>query len=77
MKNDILMFWRRFQCDFCMIHVSLARITITHACCIALTLPGSLRRCLNARSSVLMFKQLPWVSANVSLVHKNMCDAYK
>ena len=43
-----------------------ARITIRHVCFIALTLAGSLRRCLNTRSHSLVFKQLPREPANVN-----------
>ena len=43
-----------------------ARITIAHVCSIALSLAGSLWRCLNTRPSGLVFKQLPRDPANVN-----------
>ena len=52
-----------------------ARITITHVCFIALTLAGSLGRCLNPRPIGLVFKQHPRDPANVN-AWKNMCDPY-
>ena len=52
-----------------------ARITITHVCFIALTLAGSLGRCLNTRPKGLVFKQLPRDPAYVN-ARKNMCDPY-
>ena len=69
------MFKRRFQCGLCWNQVKYARITITHVCFIALTLAGSLGRCLNTRPSGLVFKQLPRDPANVN-AWKNMCDPY-
>ena len=45
---------------------------ITQVCFIALTLAGSLGRCLNTRPNGLVFKQLPGDSAN----EENMCDPY-
>ena len=55
--------------------VKYARITITHVCFIALTLAGSLRRCLNTRPIGLVFKQHPRDPANVN-AWKNMYDPY-
>ena len=50
----------------CMLNqVKYARITITHVCFIALTLAGSLGRCLNTWPIGLVFKQLPRDPANV------------
>ena len=69
------MFKRCFQCGLCWNQVKYARITITHVCFIALTLAGSLGRCLNTRPSGLVFKQLPQDPANVN-AWKNMCDPY-
>ena len=69
------MFKRRFQCGLCRNQVKYARITITHVCFIALTLAGSLGRCLNTRPNGLVFKQLPRDPANVN-EWKNMCDPY-
>ena len=60
------MFKRRFQQGLCSNQVKHARITITHVCFIALTLAGSLGRCLNTRPYGLVFKQLPWDPANVN-----------
>ena len=65
-KMDILMFWQRFQCKFHWSKVKYARITITHVSFIALTLAGSLGRCLNTPPIVLMFKHLPLDTANVN-----------
>ena len=47
-KMDILMFKRRFQCGFGWNQLKYARIMIIHVCFIALTLAGSLGRCLNS-----------------------------
>ena len=44
-KMDNLMFQQRFRCEFGWNKVKYARITITHACFIALTLAGSLGWC--------------------------------
>ena len=46
----------------------MQEITITHVCFIALTLAGSLVRCLNMRPNSLMFKQLP--RAQQMLMHE-------
>ena len=54
--------------------VMITRITITHVCFFALTLAGSLRRCLNTRPISPVFKQHPGL-ANVNAC-KNMCDPY-
>ena len=56
----------RFQRGLYWNQVKYARITITHVCFIALTLVGSLARCLNIRPNGLMFKQLPRYQANVN-----------
>ena len=69
------MFQQRFRCEFGWNKVNYARITITHVCFIALTLAGSLGRCLNTRPIGLVFKQHPRDSANVNAL-KNMCDPY-
>ena len=67
-KNGILryivlvLFWWAFAWN----QVKYARIMITHVCFIALTLAGSLGRCLNNRPNYLVFKQLPWNPANVN-----------
>ena len=74
-KIDNLMFQQRFQCEFGWNKVKYARITITHVCFIALTLAGSLGRCLNTRPIGLVFKQHPRDPANVN-AWKNMCDPY-
>ena len=62
-----------FQCFTQCLHwafgwnkVKYARITITHGCFIALTLAGSLGRCLNTQPIGLIFKQLPRDPANVN-----------
>ena len=60
------MFMRLFQRGVCLNRVKYARITITHVCFIALTLAGSLGRCLNTRPNGLVFKQLPRDPANVN-----------
>ena len=70
-----LMFQQRFQCELGWNKVNYARITITHVCFIALTLAGSLGRCLNTRPIGLVFKQHPPDPANVN-AWKNMCDPY-
>ena len=54
-----------FQWAFGWNQVNFARIMMTHVCYIALTLAGSLGRCLNTRPNGLVFKQLPWDPANV------------
>ena len=46
--------------------VKYARLTVTHVCFIALTLAGSLGRCLSTRPVGLLFKQLPQNPANVN-----------
>ena len=69
------MFQQRFQCEFGWNKVKYARITITHVCFIALTLAGSLGRCLNTRPISFVFKQHPRDLANVNAL-KNMCDPY-
>ena len=71
---DAILFWeikckkfkRRFHCGLCWNQVKYARITITHVCFIALSLAGSLWRCLNTRPDGLVFKQLPRDPANVN-----------
>ena len=63
---DILMFKQSFQGEFGWNKVNYARITFIHVCFIALTVPGSLRRCLNTPPISHMFKQLPWDSASVN-----------
>ena len=65
-KMDNLMFLQRFQCELGWNKVKNARITITHVCFIALTLDGSLGRCLNTRPIGLVFKQHPRNPANVN-----------
>ena len=65
-ENGYLMFKRRFQRGLCCTQVKYARITITHVCFIALTLAGSLERCLNTRPSGLVFKQFSQDPANVN-----------
>ena len=65
-KMDNLMFQQRFQHEFGWNKVKYARITITHVCFIALTLAGSLGRCLNTRPIGLVFKQHPRDPANVN-----------
>ena len=74
-SRDILMFLQRFQCEFGWNKVKYARIMITHACFIALTLAGSLRRCLSTQPISLLFKHQPLNLANVN-AWKNMCDPY-
>ena len=74
-KMDNLMFKQRFQCELSWNKVKYARITITHVYFIALTLAGSLGRCLKTGPVGLMFKQHPWDPANVN-AWKNMCDPY-
>ena len=74
-KMDILMFKRLFQCGVGWNQVKYGRITITHVCFIALTLAGSLGRCLNTQPNGLVFKQLPQDPANVN-AWKNMCYSY-
>ena len=69
------MFKRRFQRGLCWNLVKYARITITLVCFIALTLAGSLGRCLNTRPNGFVFKQLPRDPANVN-AWKNMCAPY-
>ena len=51
-KTDILMFKGRLQWSLCWNQVKCARITITHLWYTALTLAGSLGRCLNTGPSV-------------------------
>ena len=70
-KMDNLMFLQRFQCKSDWNKVKYARITITHICFIALTLAGSLERCLTTRPIDLVFKQHPltWQM----LKHKRTC----
>ena len=71
-KMDIFkMFKRRFQRGLCWNQVKYARITITHVCFIALTLAGSLGRCLNTRPNGLVFKQLP--RDRQMLMHEKTC----
>ena len=53
------MFKQRSQCEMGWDKVKYARITITHVCFIALTLAGSLVRCLNTLPICLVFEQLP------------------
>ena len=60
--NVLAAFW----CELGWEKVKYARITITHACLIALTLAESLERCLNNRPIGLVFKQLPRDPANVN-----------
>ena len=74
-KMDNLMYQQRFQCEFGWNKVKYARITITHVCFIALTLAGSLGRCLNTRPIGRVFKQHPRDPANVN-AWKNMCNPY-
>ena len=74
-KMNNLMFQQRFQYELGWNEVKYARIMITHVCFIALTLAGSLRRCLNTRPIGLVFKQHPPDPANVNS-WKNMCDPY-
>ena len=69
------MFKRRFQRGLCWNQEEYARITITHVCFIALTLAGSLWRCLNTRPNGLVVKQLPRDQANVN-AWKNMWSLY-
>ena len=57
---------RHFQRCLSLDQVKYARITITHVWFIALTLAGSLGRCLNTRPNGLVFKQLPQDPANVN-----------
>ena len=70
-----LLFSQRFQCELGWNKVKYARITITHVCFIALTLAGSLGRCLNTRPIGLVFKQHPRDPANVN-AWNNMSDPY-
>ena len=70
------MFKWRFQRCLCWNQVKYARITITHVCFIALTLAGSLGRCLNARPKGLVFKQLPRDPANVNAWKKHVWSLY-
>ena len=55
-----------FQCEFGWNKVKYARITIARVWFIALTLAGSLGRCLSTRPIGLVLKQLPWDPANVN-----------
>ena len=50
-KRYILMIYRHFQCGLGLNQVKYARITITHACFISLTLAGSHGQCLNTQSN--------------------------
>ena len=69
-KSDVLTV---FSAAFGWNKVKYARITITHVCFIALTLAGSLGRCLSTRPLI----QTPFSGpANVN-AWKNMCDPYK
>ena len=63
-SRDILMFLQRFQCEFGWNKVKYARIMITHACFIALTL--ALGRCLSTQPISLVFKHQPLNLANVN-----------
>ena len=65
-----------YQCGFGWNQVNYVRIMITHVFFIALTLAGSLRRCLNTLPNGLVFKLLPQIPANV-YAWINMCDPYK
>ena len=65
-KMNNLMFEQRFQSELGWNKVNYARIMITHVCFIALTLAGSLGRCLNTRPIGLVFKQHPRDPANVN-----------
>ena len=65
-ETDVLMFYQCFQCEFGWNKVNYARITITHVCFIALTLAGSLGRCLSTRPISLVSKHLPRDPANVN-----------
>ena len=61
-KNGIL---SCLQWAFGWNQVKYASITITHVCFIALTLAGSLGRCLNTPPIGLVFKQLSRDPANL------------
>ena len=69
--DAVAILFREIQCKgyfgdvFSAVQVKYARITIIHTCFIALTLAGSLGRCLNTSLSSLVFKKLPWDPANV------------
>ena len=65
-ENEQFTVSQRFQCELGWNKVKYARITITHVCFIALTLAGSLGRCLNTRPIGLVFKQHPRDPANVN-----------
>ena len=55
-----------FQCELGCNKVKYARITITHVCLIALTLAGSLGRCLDTLPFGLVLKQHPRDQANIN-----------
>ena len=74
-KMDNLMFKQRVQCQLGWNKVKYAGIMITYVCFIALTLAGSLWRCLNTRPIGLAFKQHPRDLANVN-AWKNMWSLY-
>ena len=67
MKMDNVMFQHCFQCEFGWNKVKYARITITHVCFIALTLVGSLGRCLDASCSN------SYLGTRQMLMHEKTC----
>ena len=60
------MFKRCFSAQLMLNQVQYAGIKITQVCFIALTLAGSLPRCLNTQPNGLVFKQLPRDQGNVN-----------
>ena len=71
-KMDNSLFKQRFLCKLGMNKVKYARITITHVCFIALTLAGSLGKCLITRPSVQTASSEP----GKCNAWKSMCDPY-
>ena len=62
------MFKPHFQCGLGLNQVKYARITITHVCFIALTLAGSLGRCLNTAECSNSF-----LGTRQMLLHEKTC----
>ena len=64
--RDILILKRCFQTSLGRNQVKCASTAIIHVCFLALTIAGSLRRCLNTRHNGLMFKQHPRAQVSVN-----------
>ena len=74
-KNSLLSFKQCLRWTYGFNQTKYTRITITHDCLTAITLAGSLSRCLNAQFNGLVFKQLPRHSVDID-TWKNMCNPY-